>query len=98
MLCRIHLNVLRSAGFDDLFTVLEDFVRVEGPVENVCISFLFRKVDTKRDVERAMNFLKSERSARATAGVSEEYNETTCSRIFTALFRTGKVLGCVTSW
>ena len=48
--CRIHLNILRSAGFDDLYNVLAEFVRVEGPVENVCISFLFRKVDSKKDV------------------------------------------------
>lgn len=86
---RIHLNILRSAGFDDLYNVLAEFVRVEGPVENVCISFLFRKVDAKKDVEKAMEFLKEERAARTAAGISEEYNETTCSRIFTALFRTG---------
>jgi len=37
-----------------------------------------------------MEFLKEERQRRTEAGISEEYNETTCSRIFTALFRTGR--------
>lgn len=50
MECRIHLNLLRSAGFYDLLKVLNDFVQTEGPVENVCISFLFRKVSTEDEV------------------------------------------------
>eukprot|EP00210_Caulerpa_lentillifera_P005519 g5278.t1 len=86
---RVHLNILRAAGFSDLHNVLLEFVRTEGPVENVCISFMFRKVETKEDAEKAMQFLEEERAARTQAGISEEYNETTCSRIFTALFRTG---------
>jgi len=40
-------------------------------------------------VEMAMNLLTLERAARRDAGMSDDYNETTCSRIFNALFRVG---------
>jgi len=86
---KIHLNVLRVVGFDDLFKAVEDSVGRHGPVENVVISFLFRKVENRDQAERAMNLLSIERAARREAGISEEYNETTCSRIFNALFRVG---------
>ncbi|CAD7694653.1 unnamed protein product [Ostreobium quekettii] len=86
---KVHLSMLRLVGFDDLFKAIEDHMRLHGPVENVVISFLFRKVENRDQAERAMNLLAVERAARKEAGISDEYNETTCSRIFTALFRVG---------
>lgn len=47
---RLHLNILRAAGFDELLQVLRESVQARGPVENVCISFLFRKVETRKEV------------------------------------------------
>eukprot|EP00210_Caulerpa_lentillifera_P008049 g7686.t1 len=87
---RIHLNILRAASFDDLFQVLTEFIKSKGPVENVCISFLFRKVKDREEAEKAMELLNDEREARKRAGISEDFNETTCTRIFSALVRTGE--------
>ncbi|GMH41028.1 hypothetical protein BSKO_08938 [Bryopsis sp. KO-2023] len=84
---RQHLTLLRMSGFDELCSALEQAIEVSGPVENVCISFLFRKVETRREVEKAMKLLEKDREARKKLGLVEEYNETTCSRIFNALFR-----------
>lgn len=84
---RQHLTLLRMSGFDELCSALDQAIDISGPVENVCISFLFRKVETRREVEKAMKLLEKDRAARKRTGAVEDYNETTCSRIFNALFR-----------
>jgi len=86
---KIHLNILRIASFDDLCKAIEENLGKQGPLENVVISFLFRKVESREQAEKAMCLLALEHKARKDAGISEEYNETTCSRIFNALFRVG---------
>lgn len=42
-------------------------------------------------VEKAMALLEKDRQARKKLGLTQEYNETTCSRIFNALFRANAV-------
>lgn len=86
---KTHLNALRSVTFKDLYEGIQESLARSGPVENVVISFLFRKVETLEQAEMAMNLLTLERAARRDAQVSQDYNETTCSRIFNALFRVG---------
>lgn len=86
---KIHLNVLRVVCFDDLYNAIEKAVNEQGAVENVVISFLFRKVENRQQVEKALALLSLEQEARKRVGMPEEYNETTCSRIFNALFRVG---------
>lgn len=47
---RQHLTQLRMSGFDELCSALDEMVNTSGPVEHVCVSFLFRKVETRREV------------------------------------------------
>lgn len=47
---RQNLTQLRMAGFDELCSALEEMVETQGPVEHVCVSFLFRKVESRREV------------------------------------------------
>lgn len=47
---RQNLTQLRLAGFDELCSALEEMVDTQGPVEHVCVSFLFRKVGTRQEV------------------------------------------------
>jgi len=86
---KIHLKTLRVISFDDLYKAIEESLGQYGPLENVVISFLFRKVENRYQAEKAMSLLSLEHNSRKAAGISEEYNETTCSRIFNALFRVG---------
>ena len=47
---KVPLNVLRVASFDDLYKAIEESLGRHGPVENVVISFLFRKVENRNQV------------------------------------------------
>ena len=84
-----YLSHFQSLGFQDLFDAMKSHLWTSGPIPDMVLFHLFRKVHTKEQGERAMALLQEDRFMRLNRGVSSDYSEVTSSAVFCALNRAG---------
>lgn len=76
-----HLVPMGTVGFSDLADAVQLHIYTVGPVPNMNLFHLFRKVDNQLQVDRALGILMDDRDVRVSQGLTEPYDEV-CSDKF----------------